>query len=258
MLILRVLAKPRVRPRYTRLHQAGLERAPDVRYVPDDKLRSSLRSGLIRVRSLVLDDSPFETVEPRSQGGRDRNDRSPLARLLAPGRVAGVWVGPACAGTGELGDGRVVGCFSAGCKARMGGPLTGGWSWGQNRAGCGQLGAAGWGHAAGRRTCGRRPHCARRVAQGTAQDHANARRLAEGLAELQGVRIDPEKVQTNIVIFDILATGLTTARFAGELKERGVLANGINAREMRMVTHYDVDSAAIDRALASVREIVER
>ena len=87
MLILRVLAKPRVRPRYTRLHQAGLERAPDVRYVPDDKLRSSLRSGLIRVRSLVLDDSPFETVEPRSQGGRDRNDRSPLARLLAPGRV---------------------------------------------------------------------------------------------------------------------------------------------------------------------------
>jgi threonine aldolase len=90
------------------------------------------------------------------------------------------------------------------------------------------------------------------------QDHANARRLAEGLAELQGVRIDPEKVQTNIVIFDILATGLTTARFAGELKERGVLANGINAREMRMVTHYDVDSAAIDRALAAVREIVER
>jgi threonine aldolase len=90
------------------------------------------------------------------------------------------------------------------------------------------------------------------------QDHANAKRLAEGLAEIRGVKIDPERVQTNIVIFDISATGWTTAHFSSELRVRGVLANGINAREMRMVTHYDVTSAEIERTIQSASEIVER
>jgi threonine aldolase len=89
------------------------------------------------------------------------------------------------------------------------------------------------------------------------QDHANARRLAEGLAELRGVKIDPERAQTNIVIFDIAATGMTTAQFSAELKSRGVLANGVNAREMRMVTHYDVSSEQIERTLQIVREILK-
>jgi threonine aldolase len=89
------------------------------------------------------------------------------------------------------------------------------------------------------------------------EDHANARRLAEGLAEMRGVRIDPEKVQTNIVIFDIAETGLTTADCTAGLKARGVLANGINAREMRMVTHYDVNREGIERALRAAREVLE-
>ncbi len=89
------------------------------------------------------------------------------------------------------------------------------------------------------------------------EDHANAKRLAEGLAEMRGVSIDPERAQTNIVIFDIAETGLTTARFAAELKSRGVLANGINAREMRMVTHYDVNRDDIERTLAIVSEVLK-
>ena len=89
-----------------------------------------------------------------------------------------------------------------------------------------------------------------------AEDHANARRLAAGLAELRGVRVDPERVETNIVIFDIGGTGVTTARLTDELKAHGVLANGISAREMRMVTHYDVDRVGIDRALRALREIL--
>jgi threonine aldolase len=88
------------------------------------------------------------------------------------------------------------------------------------------------------------------------EDHANARRLAEGLAELRGVNIDPEGVQTNIVIFDIAATGMTTSQFSAELKSRGVLANGVNAREMRMVTHYDVSREQTERTLQIVREIL--
>jgi threonine aldolase len=90
------------------------------------------------------------------------------------------------------------------------------------------------------------------------EDHANAKRLAEGLAELRGVKIDPERVQTNIVIFDIAETGLTTAQFSAELKSRGVLANGVNAREMRMVTHYEVSRGEIERTIQIIREILKR
>jgi threonine aldolase len=90
------------------------------------------------------------------------------------------------------------------------------------------------------------------------EDHINAQRLATGLAELRGVLVDPECVQTNIVIFDIAATGLTTAQFTVELKARGVLANGINAREMRMVTHYDVNRADIEQTLMIVGNILQR
>lgn len=90
-----------------------------------------------------------------------------------------------------------------------------------------------------------------------AEDHANAKRLAEGLAELRGVKIDPERVQTNIAIFDIAATGMTTAQMAAELKARGVLANGINPREMRMVTHYDVSRDDIDQTLLATQNIIQ-
>jgi threonine aldolase len=90
------------------------------------------------------------------------------------------------------------------------------------------------------------------------EDHANAKRLAEGLAELPGIEIDPEGVQTNIVIFDISASGLATAQLTHELRSSGVLANGISPREMRMVTHYDVDRDGIDKTIQAVRGILGR
>src|ERR1051325_6326658 len=67
-----------------------------------------------------------------------------------------------------------------------------------------------------------------------AEDHANAQLLARGLAEIPGVRIDPETVQTNILVFDISGTGVGVNDLSAKLKENGVLANGINAKEMRM------------------------
>jgi threonine aldolase len=92
-----------------------------------------------------------------------------------------------------------------------------------------------------------------------ADDHENASLLARGLAQLDGISIDPEKVQTNIVIFDIGGTGLGTAELSARLKQRGVLANGINAREMRMVTHNDVSADDCRTALDVVREsLLER
>jgi threonine aldolase len=87
------------------------------------------------------------------------------------------------------------------------------------------------------------------------EDHANARLLAEGLAAIPGISIDPARVQTNIVIFDIGETAFTPEQFSDELNLRGVIANGVSDHEMRMVTHYDVTKADCERALAMVADL---
>jgi threonine aldolase len=87
------------------------------------------------------------------------------------------------------------------------------------------------------------------------QDHANARRLAEALAAMPGIQIDPETVQTNIVIFDVSQTRFAPAQFCEALKAHGILASGINAREVRFVTHYDVSREDIEKALRAIQEM---
>ncbi len=87
-------------------------------------------------------------------------------------------------------------------------------------------------------------------------DHENARRLAGGLAGIKGITIDPAKVVTNIVIFDVHATGKTAAEISGDLRSRDVLANPTGKYTIRMVTHCDVDRAAIDRALAEMAGVL--
>jgi len=87
------------------------------------------------------------------------------------------------------------------------------------------------------------------------EDHSNARRLALGLAELPGVAIDPERVATNIVLFDVSGTGKTADEICARLKERGVLASGFGS-SIRMVTHYDVSGEDIDAALRAMRAIL--
>src|SRR5208282_3253405 len=81
------------------------------------------------------------------------------------------------------------------------------------------------------------------------RDHENARRLAEGLAKIPGVAIDPQKVVTNILIFDVTGAGRTAAEICADLAKRNVLSSPTGKFTIRMVTHYDVDRAAIDRAL---------
>jgi threonine aldolase len=82
-----------------------------------------------------------------------------------------------------------------------------------------------------------------------AEDHARARRLADGLAELPGVEIDPATVQTNIVVFDV-ADAPATAR---TLEAEGVRIGALGPRRMRAVTHLDVDDDGIERALEATR-----
>ncbi len=87
------------------------------------------------------------------------------------------------------------------------------------------------------------------------EDHANARFLAEGLARLPGIRVNLEKVQTNMVFFDVAATGRSAEEICRALGERRVLAHVTGPTVLRMVTHCDVDRAAIERALAICREL---
>ena len=86
------------------------------------------------------------------------------------------------------------------------------------------------------------------------EDHANARFLANALAKIPGIAIDPARVQTNIVIFDIGATGRSTLDLATALKTRGVLMNGINPRQMRAVTHFDVSREQCATAVSAIAE----
>ncbi len=85
-----------------------------------------------------------------------------------------------------------------------------------------------------------------------AEDHCNARWLAEGLSKLPGIQVDLAKVQTNIVMFDVSGTGLPAGDFSKRLKQGGVLINPINDRQLRIVTHHDVDRAGCQRALESI------
>jgi threonine aldolase len=85
-----------------------------------------------------------------------------------------------------------------------------------------------------------------------ASDHANARRLAEGLAEIEGVTVDP--VETNMVFFAVDdARGLCAA-----LEREGVRMGAVGQNRVRAVTHLDVDAAGIELALETVRAIVVR
>lgn len=87
------------------------------------------------------------------------------------------------------------------------------------------------------------------------EDHANAKLLAEGLAKLRGIKIDPKKVETNIIVFEISGTGMDSAAFTRKLMEKNVLASGISPTEIRIVTHMDVDRSACERALGAISEI---
>lgn len=88
------------------------------------------------------------------------------------------------------------------------------------------------------------------------EDHTNARRLAEGLAEIEGISIDVEKAVTNIVIFDISGTGKTSAEVVAALQENGILAIGFG-NLIRMVTHCDVSEANIDTTIGKLRDILK-
>jgi threonine aldolase len=86
-------------------------------------------------------------------------------------------------------------------------------------------------------------------------DHENARFLAEELAKIPQLKIDPAKVQTNILICDCSATGKTAVEFCEELHSQGVWAQDTALHSVRFVTHCDVSRAGIERAIPMIRQV---
>jgi len=86
-------------------------------------------------------------------------------------------------------------------------------------------------------------------------DHENAQHLAKGLATVEGIALDPAQVVTNIIIFDVRATNRTAAEVCEQLAAKRVLCSATDKYSVRMVTHCDVDRAAIDTALAAVAQV---
>jgi threonine aldolase len=87
------------------------------------------------------------------------------------------------------------------------------------------------------------------------EDHANAKFLAQGLAQIAGVKIDLSTVQTNIVIFDVKGTGMTAENIITKLKERGVVCGSINPQTIRFVTHCNVNRKDCEQALRAMESV---
>ncbi len=88
-------------------------------------------------------------------------------------------------------------------------------------------------------------------------DHDNARVLAERLAQIPSLDVNPGKVRTNIVIVGIARTGFDCTRLAGLLKKRGVLVSTVDASTLRLLTHLDVNREGVLEAARGFAEILE-
>ena len=103
-----------------------------------------------------------------------------------------------------------------------------------------------------------------RMVDRLAEDHANARRLAEGVAKLPGLAVDPVTVQTNIVIFGVKRPGgvgasqAATSELVAQCAARKVKIHAIGPTSIRCVTHKDIDAEDIERALDALGEVTSR
>jgi threonine aldolase len=87
------------------------------------------------------------------------------------------------------------------------------------------------------------------------EDHANAKLLAEAVAGVEGVSLDLEEVQTNIVIFTLKDGG--AGEFVAALKAKGVASSAIGTHQVRFVTHFDVSREECERAARASVEVLE-
>ncbi|MBP2056294.1 threonine aldolase [Streptomyces griseochromogenes] len=89
-----------------------------------------------------------------------------------------------------------------------------------------------------------------------ADDHQLAAQLAEGLAEVDGIDIDPKAVTTNIVLFRVTADGLNDNQFLAAVQQRGLVMGEFGHGRIRAVTHRGLTSADVSAAVAIVADVV--
>lgn len=85
-----------------------------------------------------------------------------------------------------------------------------------------------------------------------AEDHVHAKRLAQGLAEMPSINLDPSLIETNIVFFDLSPEGPSASALAAKLLQKDICIGAMGERRMRAVTHLDISSSDIDRTLTEM------
>jgi len=88
------------------------------------------------------------------------------------------------------------------------------------------------------------------------EDHKNARILGEGLADIGGIKVDLETVQTNMVCFDLNKSGMDTHQFLPKLAEYNILGSPLPPTKVRLVTHYGISEDDIYATIKAIKEIV--
>ena len=92
-----------------------------------------------------------------------------------------------------------------------------------------------------------------------AEDHARATKLADGLKQVRGLVLDDANhVSTNMVYFDLTdEVSLSVDQIVAEMKKRGVLVDWAGPRRFRLVTHYWVDDAGVEKALKAIADVLK-
>lgn len=90
------------------------------------------------------------------------------------------------------------------------------------------------------------------------EDHRNARQLAEGISKIKGIQIDLNRVQTNMVFYDVGDLGFSAETFVIKLEENGILALPLTEKTVRMVTHRGIESEHIEKSIGVIENIIDQ
>ena len=89
-------------------------------------------------------------------------------------------------------------------------------------------------------------------------DHENAKHLARGLTKIDGISLDLDHIQTNIVRYDVSGLGIAAIEWASRLRDLGVKAGAQEAGRVRMVTHRGIEKEAIEYSLEVAEKVAKQ
>ena len=96
-----------------------------------------------------------------------------------------------------------------------------------------------------------------RMVERLSEDHMNARRLAEGISRIPGLSIEPERIKTNIVYFELVNDRMPADEFLNKIITRGIKFLRTGTSRFRMVTHHGIVTGDIDKTLDAMGEVMK-